>query len=274
MLGALIGAGASLIGGALASREQKAGIASMNRYNSPKAIRKRAEDAGFNPLLFVGPGVGLQNQAATGMMGSAVQDAGMVIADGLAAQSADKQRIAALQEANKKLAASFETATLRPRVGGIYSPGGPGTVQAPAIPGVANGPPPDWSWDVWFRENVLRKGDNSNKGPAGNDLTVPDVPKPQVKGSPDFYFMGVRLESAPNMTAPAVIEESHSEPLGWLYSIPWGLATGMHNLNRAGEAVMQPVYETVRDNVAHPIRDWQPQKKSNWEWLNFSGVKP
>lgn len=126
---AVIAAGASLLGGILGRNSEKKAIAAQNEYNKPVNIRARAEEAGFNPLLFVGAGVG--QQTATGgsnIMGSAIANAGLALADGM-----DKEKMLEIERARlamdrEKLDALLNNATIRPKVGGIYAQ----RVQAPS----------------------------------------------------------------------------------------------------------------------------------------------
>lgn len=117
----LIGAGASLLGGALSARAEKKGIAAQNAYNHPTAIRQRAEEAGFNPLLFIGPGVGQQTAVGgSNYMGSAIANAGMQIADQMS-KNQELARLEKLSAENQKLAEKVQTLTIRPKVGGVYA---------------------------------------------------------------------------------------------------------------------------------------------------------
>jgi len=118
---ALIGAGASLLGGILGRNSERKAIAAQNDYNNPANIRARAEAAGFNPLLFVGPGVG--NQMATGgsnYMGSAIADAGLMLSEALAKRQ-DLRKLDRLKDENEKLSQQVTDLTIRPKFGGIYS---------------------------------------------------------------------------------------------------------------------------------------------------------
>jgi hypothetical protein len=118
---ALIGAGSSLLGGALSNKAERKGIAAQNAYNDPAQIRARAEAAGFNPLLFIGPGVGNQTAAASGSyMGAALADAGMQIADQMS-KNRELARLEKLTAENKKLAEKVQNLTIRPKVGGVYA---------------------------------------------------------------------------------------------------------------------------------------------------------
>lgn len=137
---AAISAGSSLLGGLFNSRAARranaanaAAIAAQNEYNSPVQIRARAEEGGFNPLLFVGPGVGLQNGIAPYMassMGDSIANAGLAIAGGLADQAQHDAYTTALEQQNQDLRKAVQTATLRPEVPGIY-----GTAQPVRVPG-------------------------------------------------------------------------------------------------------------------------------------------
>jgi hypothetical protein len=124
-------AGATVLGGLLGDRRRKKDqafnqrmIAEQNAYNAPDAIRARAEKAGFNPLLFVGPGVGLQTSVAQAVggnyLGSAIADAGLMAADALARQPR-KAKLNAFQAENAKLKQQVQSLTLRPKVGGLYA---------------------------------------------------------------------------------------------------------------------------------------------------------
>lgn len=114
---AWLGAAASLIGGIMGSNAEKKGIAAQNAYNDPSQIRARAEKAGFNPLLFIGPGVGQQTSAAgaSNIMGSAIANAGFVLVDGL-----DKVKMMEIERTRlamdrEKLDALITNTTIRPR---------------------------------------------------------------------------------------------------------------------------------------------------------------
>lgn len=85
--------------------------------------------------------------------------------------------------------------------------------------------------------NLLGDNLHEETGDAGNPAKVPEVPDPQVRGGHDYYLWGMRLESPPNTTSPAVMEELGGEPVGWLWSVPWGMDAVQHNLHRGIDAV-------------------------------------
>lgn len=139
MWGALIGGALSLFGAKKAENREDAAIAAQNAYNDPSAIRSRAEKAGFNPLLFIGPGVGQQTATGgTNYMGSAIADfgqmlGGMIDAKTLAKENSKNQRVAQKAKAEQKLTRM----TLNPKVDGIYT-GGLSPVSRAAALGLVN----------------------------------------------------------------------------------------------------------------------------------------
>lgn len=118
---ATISVAGSLVGGAMARREERKAIARQNDYNDPVNIRVRAEEAGFNPITFIGPGVG--NQTATGgtnYMGSAIADATATIAQTMMGQADEKKRLQDIEAQNQRLQKQIHQQTLRPAGGSIY----------------------------------------------------------------------------------------------------------------------------------------------------------
>ncbi len=122
MLETLLGIGTSLFSGRRAEKKEAAAIAAQNAYNSPEQIRARAESAGFNPLLFVGPGVGQQMvTGGTNYFGAAMAESGLLMADALAKRSKQAQAITRLEQDNEKLVDQIKMMTLRPKSGGLYA---------------------------------------------------------------------------------------------------------------------------------------------------------
>lgn len=223
MLPALIGAGASLLGGILGRNSEKAAIAAQNAYNDPAQIRARAEAAGFNPLLFVGPGVG--NQMTTGgsnYMGSAIADAGMQIADQMS-KNRELARLEKLSAENKKLAEKVQNLTIRPKVGGVYAQR-EATPSLRAATGGNDASPTGLSFgDLSARSpwaSVPLGADDGDR--TGVQLAVTkDVPAFRLFGH-DFYGSG--LFSTGQQMEDAVGEG----PLQWAYS-PLVMADGLLN---------------------------------------------
>lgn len=140
ILGSVISVGGALLGGALQSKANRKaaeqnyalsrqGIQEQNEYNNPANVRARAESAGFNPLLFVGPGVGEQTSAASATVAPSVMGQAVANAALLAADEADKsdnrvKQVAALEAENKALKEKVNKQSLSPRVAGIFGVGG------------------------------------------------------------------------------------------------------------------------------------------------------
>lgn len=111
---ALVQAGGALLGGLFGR--------SSNKYVVPnyQAIRDKAEAAGFNPLtaLAMAPGQVVQSQ---NFMGSAIADAGLALADGLAQKAKQNDPLEKLKRENELLKEKIINVTLRPKVGGVYA---------------------------------------------------------------------------------------------------------------------------------------------------------
>lgn len=123
ILSSLIGIGGSLLGGLFGSKKEEKAINRQNEYNDPINVRARAEEAGFNPLLFIGPGVGQQTATGgTNYMGAAIADSSMMLANQISGQAEEKARLQNLQLQNQKLQKELQQATLRPKSAGLYGP--------------------------------------------------------------------------------------------------------------------------------------------------------
>lgn len=159
MLGLLVGGALSLFGANKAKKDAQKATNDMNDYNNPANVRLRAEEAGFNPLLFVGPGVGQQTApAASGQMGAAIADVGMMAAEKISGLAEQKARMQNLQLQNEKLQKELQQATLRPKSAGLYGPvASAGSLTRPAS------------------RNVV-----SMKKPEGFDSTTHQGPEPLV----------------------------------------------------------------------------------------------
>lgn len=109
-------------------------------YNDPGNIRLRAENAGFNPLLFVGPGVANYSGPGPGQFfGQAYANAGAALDEGLAALAATGRQVSSgqldqgrsraaqatrLAQQNEVMRQTLERISLRPKVPGIFGRGG------------------------------------------------------------------------------------------------------------------------------------------------------
>lgn len=121
MLGALIGAGASLLGGAMSSRSAKKRQREQNAYNDPVQMRARMEKAGFNPLLGPDFAGNQMTVAPSGMMGNAIAQAGLTIANGMSEKKQLELEQTKLEQDRERLDKLLQEATIRPKVGGIYA---------------------------------------------------------------------------------------------------------------------------------------------------------
>ncbi|MBK5925662.1 hypothetical protein CCR90_18235 [Rhodovulum sulfidophilum] len=160
--GAVIGAGASLLGGAMASR-------SSGKHVVPDyaKIRRKAEAAGFNPLtaLTSAPGSVVASQ---NYMGSAIADAGLILADGMAKKAEKTGELQKAREQNAQLKERVQQLTIRPRVGGIYA----NNVATPSIRSAVGGNDESSSGDL-LSDGLPVSGGRPLRG-AGYDLAKSD----------------------------------------------------------------------------------------------------
>ncbi len=148
--GALISGGASLLGGLFGRSSASKQQARQNEYNKPINIRKRAEEGGFNPLLWAGQGNIQMQPGPSGIMGSAIANAGLALADGMSEQRQLDLERTKLKQDQERLDALIEKQTIRPKVGGIYagSQQTPSVARAPGRP-LMNGAPQPGSAPVF-----------------------------------------------------------------------------------------------------------------------------
>lgn len=119
MLGALIGAGASLLGGVLGNRASKKAHDKDTYNNSPQGIRANAEAAGFNPLIFAGPGTGT-GARYTPAFSNPLAGAGAILSDGYYQQEQLKIQKAELEQENQRLENMAKKFSLTPPIPGLY----------------------------------------------------------------------------------------------------------------------------------------------------------
>jgi len=133
---ALIGAGASLLGGIFSRNSAKKATARQNEYNKPINIRARAEEGGFNPLLWAGQGNVQMQPTASGQFGNAIATAGLYAADSMKDKQALDIEKSRLKMDREKLDNLLQKNTIRPKSGGIYS----GMSKTPSNGGVGSPP--------------------------------------------------------------------------------------------------------------------------------------
>lgn len=130
---ALIGAGASLLGGLFGKKkvpdaraESRGGI-----LGQAEGAREAAKLYGFNPLTLLGASSPLPSQQeGANYMGAAVADAGMILADALTKQK-DVGRLERAERLNEYQRKRIADLTLRPAVPGVYGLGNGGYRNAP-----------------------------------------------------------------------------------------------------------------------------------------------
>jgi hypothetical protein len=110
---ALISGASSILGGLFGKPKSK--------YVVPdyKGIRKGAEEAGFNPLTALTQGPQGSVVTSSNPMGTAIADAGLMLADSLA-KSKKGGILSKVQSENAELQRRVQNLTLRPKVAGVY----------------------------------------------------------------------------------------------------------------------------------------------------------
>lgn len=206
-MSALLSVASTLLGGILGQSAEKRNnayqaqlIREQNAYNAPDQVRARAEAAGFNPLLFVGPGVGQQTATAasssSNYMGSAIADAGLMLADSVAKRK-DVMRLSRMEDQNRRLSEKVQALTLRPQVGGIYSQleGG--------VPSLAN------SLGVSNADAVATVGGSAAF--ADDPALHVAIPDPVLDVGSGSYIGGKEFKSRPGWSPASVWENEYGD---------------------------------------------------------------
>lgn len=118
MWGAILGLAGSLIGAKKDSDARKR----SDYMNSPQGIRSNAEEAGFNPLVFAGPGTGTGAQYAP-TMGSIISNGFAAAADSFNQEKQLRLQRSQLEMENERLNKVVQETTLTPKISGIYGNG-------------------------------------------------------------------------------------------------------------------------------------------------------
>lgn len=133
---ATIVAGVSSVAGAILGKNRAARPSDTIRHTrsgiegQASGAREFGEKFGFNPLALLGVSSPLQAQAVdNSAFGQGIANAGLAVAEGLNAASAQKVYQEELEAQNKELRKALDTSTLRPQVAGIF-----GTAQPEAVP--------------------------------------------------------------------------------------------------------------------------------------------
>lgn len=120
LIGSIIGAGATLLGGALSKPKTKTVTAGDNIMSSAAAAVQAGEKYGFNPLTLLPLGGSGYSYTTNSGIGQAFADAGMILGDGITRQM-EQAKVTALQQENEKLRKTAEDALARPDQPGVYA---------------------------------------------------------------------------------------------------------------------------------------------------------
>lgn len=244
---ALIGAGSSLLGGLFGQNSEKDAVNAMNKYNSPEQIRKRAEKAGFNPLAFIGPGVGLQTALPANMIGQSIADAGAMLANGIADNVRYAGELAEKQKEIDELRKGLQEAVLRPHVPGVFGSSlGSAGGHVPPVPQSQGG--------------VLSFGHT-----FGNpDGSTPDY----IVGVNDPMQWKADPETAPALETDAYAAARQGTLPGW--------AARMWDLNTGADSVGWVKRVSARADNDGSFIGWTSGMIKDWLWNEFSGpmLKP
>lgn len=121
LAGGILGAGVAIYGGNKDRSLRKAELAATR----PDAIRREAEKAGFNPLLFTN--AAFQTPGGGPTFGQSLSQAGSLLAGGIAdwdaARRAERQRQTAVEQQNQELRRQVEQQALRLSQRSVYQTG-------------------------------------------------------------------------------------------------------------------------------------------------------
>lgn len=233
-IGSAISAGASVVGGLLGRnkavkagdviRQTRAGI-----LGQASGARQASERYGFNPLTLLGVSQPLVPQAVdNSMMGSAIANAGLAVAEGINASSAQKAYVQKLEEQNQELRKSLDGQTLRPKVPGIYGAPTPtaGVAGSVEVPVGVGDTPIEHKWIKIWDANTKRftwypNPDIMDAGPTemATGMATIGAAEAGQHGSPGgFDFMFRKLSPPPSKS-----ERSLDLTFG---RSPWGLYMG------------------------------------------------
>ena len=123
LLGPIIGAAGSILGGFL-SKPKRVSARDETRdgiLGQAEGARLAGEQFGFNPLTLLGVSSPLGSSYTPNPMGSAIADAGLLLADGIAKNGTEKSRMEQVERENMKLREKVTNLTIRPKVGGLYA---------------------------------------------------------------------------------------------------------------------------------------------------------
>jgi len=231
MLGALVGGALSFLGGR-SQRKQSQRQWEINRQdNLPQGIRANAEAAGFNPLVFAGPGVG-NGAGYQPTMGHELSTAGQIVTDASLALENQKIRRAELELENKRLEELVKANTLRPTTPGVYGDRNATTGQRTEasridpITGDAGEVPGSVPVDSSDPRRDIRDRRNSVNQPIS--------------------FLGMNIRPTGYTTSAQAVEDAAGDLGGSLWGIPtaidYAAGTYLHNIGRPFGRFTEKVY--------------------------------
>lgn len=219
-IGALIGAGASLIGGAL----NRSATKKANAANRPVNQVAEWEEAGINPLFGIASGGYIPHQAAS--IGDAFSEAGRTFADAIDLDHSERVEITRVEEENAELKKKLDEVAKPQEPGHLASHG---AILPLPSEGDQNGPQ--------NRNGVPVAGVRADgrQGATGRDLKVTTP-------------YGV-VTTDPNWTPTEEIEAEYGEPAAWLYS-------GLRTMDAFADVVTVPLWNAYSENIGMPFNDW------------------
>lgn len=119
---ALIGAGASLLGGILGKPKRVSAQTNSRQgiLGQAQGAREAAEKYGFNPLTLLGVSSPLGPSEGSNYMGNAISEAGLLLADAVS-QRQGAGTLSKVQAENQRLRDQVKDLTLRPPVPGVFA---------------------------------------------------------------------------------------------------------------------------------------------------------
>ncbi len=196
IFGALIGAGASLLGGALNRKSSGKQESRANAHNDPAAIRARYEAAGFDPLLGINNANPSYQQTYQPKFGNAVDKAVNGFLDRMQDNKILNLEKTRLELEVDKLRKDVKGAKIRPKVAGVFNGGFNGGSDATA----------------------------ANRHNSNGDTSIPDGRNPSSAVDTDpvkqqaSIPIGFELHQHPDFAPSEIVENNQGEPAGWLYS--------------------------------------------------------
>lgn len=214
---ALFGSLLTLAGSLIGAKKQSDARKRSDWMNSPQGIRANAEEAGFNPRVFAGPGTGTGAQYAP-TMGSTIANGFALASDQLQEQQALKRQKTELEQENRRLEKVVQATTLTPKVPGVYGNAAP-------------------SKSTQQYRNIGTTGGN---GSARDGLGASAYERPRNTGGPapvprdsGLKVGGLPWDTNPYFSDSEAFENRYGEPGEWVAGAVNGVADGVWNAANA-----------------------------------------